>query len=410
VVLGLATAWLVAPAEAAPVPTCHGRPATVVGTSGPDRLIGTAGPDVVVGLGGRDIVRGRGGDDVLCGGGDADRLWGGPGDDRLHGGRDGRGADGAGNFLVGDQLRGGAGDDLLDLGEDGREGHQPPDTVAYDEAPGPVVVDLRGEVGTVTGDGTDTVVLVAQVAVLGSPYADTITGTAGPDALSGDDSVDGGAGDDLLNGDDALSPDFDLGPAQPAGAATDDDLVHGGAGTDVLWSGSGHDDLHGDGDRDVVQVTGTGPTSVDGGPGPDVVDMLVPATGGGSTDGGPGFDHLTVYGSDVDPGSPRPRYTIDLRSGLGSVSSDPAATGAVGGYEEYRLMGRLRWRFLGTPDADRVWAMSGGPLRALTFGGDDWMIGTARADHLDGGAGTDEADGREAADTCIDIEQGKPTC
>ena len=73
-------------------------------------------------------------------------------------------------------------------------------------------------------------------------------------------------------------------------------------------------------------------------------------------------------------------------------------------------MGRLRWRFFGTPGADRVWAMSGGPLRALTFAGDDWLHGTARADHLDGGEGVDEADGREAADTCIDIERGARTC
>ena len=44
-------------------PTCDGKPATIVGTAGPDVLHGTSGSDVVVALGGSDIVEGRGGDD-----------------------------------------------------------------------------------------------------------------------------------------------------------------------------------------------------------------------------------------------------------------------------------------------------------------------------------------------------------
>lgn len=33
-------------------PTCHGKPATIVGTPGDDWLYGTDGPDVILGLGG----------------------------------------------------------------------------------------------------------------------------------------------------------------------------------------------------------------------------------------------------------------------------------------------------------------------------------------------------------------------
>jgi len=74
---GLAAAILVVPTGrtvGAPPPLCNGRPATIVGTPGNDRLEGTAGDDVIAGLGGNDRLTGLDGDDVLCGG---------PGDDQL---------------------------------------------------------------------------------------------------------------------------------------------------------------------------------------------------------------------------------------------------------------------------------------------------------------------------------------
>lgn len=55
--------------------TCFGRPATIVGTNGPDRIVGTAGSDVIAGLGGKDIIAGGGGADFICGNaGDPDVL------------------------------------------------------------------------------------------------------------------------------------------------------------------------------------------------------------------------------------------------------------------------------------------------------------------------------------------------
>jgi uncharacterized delta-60 repeat protein len=68
------------------VPTCDGRQATIVGTSGRDLLLGTPGPDVIVGRGGADTIRAAGGDDRVCGGPGNDRLSGGTGHDRLFGG------------------------------------------------------------------------------------------------------------------------------------------------------------------------------------------------------------------------------------------------------------------------------------------------------------------------------------
>lgn len=80
---------------------CLGRPATIVGTPGPDEFSGGLGRDVFIGLGGDDEFQGSLDIDRACGGRGDDRLIGGPGDDRLAGNRGG------------DVLFGEGGDDLL---------------------------------------------------------------------------------------------------------------------------------------------------------------------------------------------------------------------------------------------------------------------------------------------------------
>ena len=66
--------------------TCARRAATVVGTSGNDRLKGTKGNDVIVAGRGNDKVKGKQGKDRICGRGGRDRIAGGGGKDRLRGG------------------------------------------------------------------------------------------------------------------------------------------------------------------------------------------------------------------------------------------------------------------------------------------------------------------------------------
>lgn len=79
--------------------------ASLVGTSGNDRLKGTSGPDLILGRGGRDRILGKGGDDEIHGGPGNDVIVGGPGNDRIYGG--------GGN----DAIRGSKGDDVIDGGD-----------------------------------------------------------------------------------------------------------------------------------------------------------------------------------------------------------------------------------------------------------------------------------------------------
>ena len=95
------------PNDGCPI-TCKGKPATIVGTSGDDRLSGTPAADVIVGVGGNDKLSGLAGNDVICGGDGKDTLKGGKGNDKLLGeaGKDTL-KGGPGN----DKLKGGPGKD-----------------------------------------------------------------------------------------------------------------------------------------------------------------------------------------------------------------------------------------------------------------------------------------------------------
>lgn len=103
--------------DPSPIPSCAGRPATIVGTANGERIDGTSGDDVIVALGGGDRIWGRGGDDVICAGSGGDVVRAGAGADLVLGqaGRDRLfGQAGA------DVLLGGAGPDRL-LGQGGAD-------------------------------------------------------------------------------------------------------------------------------------------------------------------------------------------------------------------------------------------------------------------------------------------------
>ena len=380
-------------------PTCQGEKATLVGSDGADELLGTNKDDVIVALGGDDVVEGRGGADLICGGMGADRLDGGAGPDRLLGGGDRLGDDPAGTFLIGDVLVGGDGDDLLAGGRDTRkvEAHRRPDTISYADSPAGVVVDLGADPAVATGHGTDTIRVYPYFGVDGSPYADTITGSTGDDdlnGLGGDDRIDGLRGADTIFGEDVN-----------ADGGGDDDL-RGGYGPDVIGSYAGRDVVRGGPQNDFVEAYSDRPAQVSGDAGDDYVAQNLTTGSGSASLGGDGRDHLALYGTLLAGSTPRAELTIDLRTGTTSTSLEPAATGTVGAFEEYRLVGNLRWRFHGSPGRDRVWGITGGPLAAWTYGGDDWVRGTDRDDSVNGGRGIDEVQGQGGDDTCRNVERG----
>jgi len=257
---------------------CAGETPTLVGTAGPDDLEGTAGRDVIAGLGGNDVIAGLDGDDVICGGDGDDVLgggdgvnliWGDAGNDRLRGGPE---------F---DILRGGSGDDVLDpgggpttrlYGDDGRDRlvlHrvQPGDFQFLDGGLGRDTLDLR-LVPAVTRSMAYTVSLDLslrypnlrtddpedqQWAVTEAGFVvdvEVVLGTAGNDALLGDDepnTLRGGAGTDVLQG---------------QGGS---DRLFGEAGRDFLMGGNGNDRLDGGaGTEDNLDGGGGADTCVSG--------------------------------------------------------------------------------------------------------------------------------------------------
>lgn len=232
-VSGLASA----PSARAQVPTCAGRPATVVGTDGTDFIRGTPGDDVIFAGGGDDSIQALGGDDIICTGTGHDRIRAGAGDDRvLAGGGNDRVEGGDGNDLV----QGGAGDDRLwgQHGHDRLLGKAGDDILRGGEGDDVVHAD-DGDDTSFGGAGRDVLRSGAgQDRSSGGPEADVLVGSAGSDQLGGgggNDNIRGGGGDDVINGSDG------------------NDQLRGGNGRDTIGGGRGADYL--DGGRGIDDCT-----------------------------------------------------------------------------------------------------------------------------------------------------------
>jgi Ca2+-binding RTX toxin-like protein len=347
----------------------------IEGAGGSDTAHGGPGADrIVLGAGEVEGLFGGPGDDRLFGGrGSFDGLIGGAGDDLLHGGlgqdlaeffgapngvtadletgtATGHGTDrllaieglvgsnfddvlfgdGVSNLLVaqeGDDVvdaRGsgtleGLGADLIDGGggEDVLDGDAGADIVTFEDAPGPVTVDLT--LGTATGWGADS--LSGIEVIVGSFFDDTLTGDARDNAFAagaGDDAIDGREGTDQAAYFDAAgSVVADL----RAGVVT-------GWGTDTLLD---IEDLTGSVSADVL--TGDdGPNAIGGGSGPDLLagaagdDLLVGAKGNDRADGGSGLDTCDAESEvacEADPAPPRAPHGGWLPSGGTGAWSAP---------------------------------------------------------------------------------------
>ena len=219
-------------------PRCHGRDATILGTSHGDHLSGTRVEDVFVGGRGRDVLHGRAGRDAICGG---------PGRDRT-------GGEGGADVLLGsagdDRMRGGSGADAF--------------------------AGSRGADRAVAGPGRDLVIGGAGVdRLLGAAGADRLVGGSGSDVVRGlgrSDLLRGGPGADVMVG----------GPGSDTLAGkSDPDRLSGGSGGDRLFGGWGADRFRAGGGRDRA-YGGGGDDAIDGGPAADALF------------GGVGFD-LVAY-------------------------------------------------------------------------------------------------------------------
>lgn len=171
---------------------CDGRAATIIGTTGDDKLVGTNGVDVIAGLQGNDTIFGLAGDDIICGGKGNDVIVGGQGFDILFGaqGNDviySAGGNGDGSLVLEDsrgaRIFAGAGDDVV-VGSDRWDRMQGGPGADY-------LLGFKGNDWMRAGPGNDVVV--------GHGGNDDLHGGSGSDRVhpdQRDQSVRGGMGID----------------------------------------------------------------------------------------------------------------------------------------------------------------------------------------------------------------------
>ncbi len=324
----------------------------VVGSQFDDRLTGDASFNELSGSGGDDLVDGGAGDDVLGGGDGNDRLLGGQGNDVLRGG------------TGQDDLDGGDGDDLLVHSgdfqfDDVYVGGSGLDTISYrDSGLAGVNVDLS--IGTATGMAS------AQVGhdrlsgienILGSDFADLLTGDAKDNVIfggQGDDTLTGGDGNDVLSG--------ELGNNTLLGGEGNDTL-HGGLGLDQLQGGSG-DDLM------VAGLFSGAVLTVYGGTGSDTIDYSQ-AIIGGDTNGRSLYVNLALSQFVRTIG---PLTVVDDVVGVENVVGSALNDTIIGDDKANRLAGSV---------------------------GNDILRGDAGDDTLDGGSGNDHLEGGQGNDVLI---------
>jgi Ca2+-binding RTX toxin-like protein len=155
------------------------------GDAGANKLTGLRGDDIIDGRGGGDTLRGDEGNDTIHGGDGNDLIYGNAGDDQIFGD--------AGNDVIVFQGNGGQfneGDDTID-GGDGI------DTLGFISSVG-VTVSLATTAHQQAAPGLTFAVHNVEN-LIGTEYADTLTGDAGENLIwgySGNDVIDGGDGVD----------------------------------------------------------------------------------------------------------------------------------------------------------------------------------------------------------------------
>lgn len=407
----------------------------VQGTALADSITGNSADNYLMGLAGADKLYGREGNDNLEGGLGADRLDGGSGLDwalyaastsgvivSLYNNANFGGASGDTLFdienilgsafadtLTGNSvanfLQGGAGNDKLNgrEGDDNLEGGEGADTIdggigndwaLYSSSKQAVTVSLASNAGNARGALGD--ILTSIENVLGSSFADLITGNALNNAIeggSGDDTIRGGGGTDQING--GLGKDVldggegvdwlsysnagsgvtvNLSTNTVGGAAFGDqisnfELLIGSQFADTLTGSSIDNVIEGRAGDDRLFGLG-GADRLDGGLGADTID------------GGEGIDRLVFSGA------------------ASAVIVDLAVAANNGGWAAGDVYSNIE-NVEGTQFAD---AITGDAQTNLLIGleGNDTLKGGAGHDTLIGGAGNDTLTDDEAANVADD--------
>jgi Ca2+-binding RTX toxin-like protein len=244
---------------------------TITGTAASNVLQGTAGNDLILGLAGADQLFGNNGDDTLDGGVGVDQMTGGAGADVFRFSAKTDSLSASGMDRIADFVEGTDKIDVTGLGFTGITTGTPTAgqlKLTYDSYYKQTYVkDLGGSGFGFYMSGNHSTLTIANFIGMGAPppVLNTITGTAGSNALqgtAGNDLITGLAGADQLfgnNGDDTLD----------GGAGVDQ--MTGGAGADVFRFSAKTDSLSASGmDRiadfvegtDKIDVTGLGFTGI----------------------------------------------------------------------------------------------------------------------------------------------------
>ncbi|CAN7623273.1 M10 family metallopeptidase C-terminal domain-containing protein [Bosea sp. LjRoot9] len=430
-----------------------------------------------------DSLTGDGANNVLTGGAGADTLDGAAGSDTasyagstaavtvnlLTGVNTGGDAQGdvltaienlIGSSLV-DTLKGNASANVIEggAGADTIDGDAGSDTASYVSSNAAVTVNLT--LSTQSGGHAQGDVLTNIENIIGSAYADTLTGNTGVNVLSGgggNDTLIGGAGADTLNGDDGS--DTASYAASGAGVAVNlatnvntggdaaGDLlfgvenVTGSESADTLIGDAGANILRGGGGADLIQG-GAGADTLDGGsdPGSGVGDTVSYASSGsavsinfqtGVNTGGDaqgdvlsGFEFVvgSAYGDTFTTANNyvgytywtggagddlyviNNNYTYDLVTEAANAGTDEVRVSVLGSYTLTANVENLTYTGTGG------FTGTGNTLANIITGGNgnDTLVGGGGADTLIGGAGTDTASYYGGAGVTVNLATGVHT-
>jgi Ca2+-binding RTX toxin-like protein len=368
-----------------PIPSCRGKPATIVGTDGNDTIEGTAERDVIWAGLGDDAVRGGLGSDLVCGGpgsdfvdggrgndlidggvGDGDRVIGGLGDDTVLGGPGDR--DEVAGYLGIDVVNGGPGDEDLVHGDYGY------DLMYGGKGRG----DIASFATAVSGGGG------AGVRV---SLADHRARGDGHDKLAGFESLEGSAFDDELIG------------------SKSNNLIDGGPGDDRLFGAGGRDQLEGGEGTDGCKGAKQGRSSCGR-------EAPVKASAWVSLDraaaGGAGLQVVAGGGNDnLAVGFDQASATFELRA-AGSLAAGSGCEHPAG--EPKRLLcpaaGPGRWLTVdlgaGNDRLDMLRSLAAvGAVRFAGGSGNDVIHGGPEDDLIESGPGADKLYGGAGSDGLV---------